>query len=248
MDMHGNHHGTDSVDGAADGEDEPAGHGMAMLGQKTVFLSHLPMFDPPHDYQVILEAELAGQGADPQQVYFEDRQKHPDEKLYTLSPSPFALTRILPTEGNAPKETSFVGSIVRRHFERLKTHPTKLASGVTVNVKNVIHGRKFTPEAPPPKSLEYILFGRGDEIFLAHLITSPPDFDQLIQVRLDHDLSAEELLTGRRVTIPSRSNTADERITSTVGDVEATLHLDDSTLTVTVTPGIEFYLEEDELS
>ena len=52
---------------------------------------------------------------------------------------------------------------------------------------------------------------------LPNLITSPRDFDQLIQVTLDHDLSAEELLKGHRVTIPSRANTADERITSTVG-------------------------------
>lgn len=248
MDMHGDSHEMGDMSGVADGEDEAGGHGMAMIGRKTVFLSHLPMFGPPHDYQVILEAELARAGADPQQAYFEDRQNNPDDRLYTLKPVPFVLPHILPVEGNTPKETSFIGSVFRGHFEREETHPTPVASGVTVNVKNVIHGRKFTPDAPPPESLEYILFGLGDETFLAHLITSPPDFDQLIQVTLDHEVSAEELRKGPRVTIPSRSNSADERITSTVGNIEAALHLDDSTVTITITPGIEYYREEDELS
>lgn len=246
MDMHG--HPMSGMHHDADTEDEPAGHGMAMIGQKTVFLSHLPMFGSPHDYQVILEAGLARTGADPQQVYFDDRQNNPNERLYTFSPNPFVLTRILPIDGNPPKETTFVGSVFRRHFERPQPPPTKIASGVTVNVKNVIHGRKFTPDAPPLENLEYILFGRGDEIFLAHLITRPPDFDQLIQVTLDQSLSDEELLSGHRLTIPGRSNTASDRISPTDGNVDGTLHLGESTVAVQITPGVEFYLEEGELA
>jgi hypothetical protein len=251
MDMHSGTHTMAAMAGmgdAAEAEDEPAGHGMAMLGRKTVFLSHLPMFDSPHDYQVILEAQLTRAGADPQQVYFDDRQKHPDEPLYTLDPDPFVLTRILLAQGSGPKETSFVGSVFCRHFERFQTHPRKIASGVTVTVKNVVHGRRFIPDAPQPKNLEYILFGRGDELFLAHLITAPPDFDQLIGVTLDQNLPAHELLEGHRLIIPSRSNTVEDKISSAGGTVQGTLQLGESSLAVNITPGVEFYFEENELA
>jgi hypothetical protein len=78
MDMHGDDMGDMNN---PDDQDEPATHGMAVIGQKSVFLSHLPMFGSPHDYQVIVEAELTKTGADPQQVYFDDRKQNPDAKL-----------------------------------------------------------------------------------------------------------------------------------------------------------------------
>src|SRR5262249_36931179 len=57
-------------------EDHPATHNMLVVGQDTIFLSHLPMFEgvnatedaftSPHRYQVILQAEFArgGKGVD----------------------------------------------------------------------------------------------------------------------------------------------------------------------------------------
>jgi hypothetical protein len=68
---------------AEDAGDRPATHGMLMVGSQQIYLSHLPMFHGPHDYQVIVEADLgqAGNG-----VYLEDRKSHPSEKIYTLWP------------------------------------------------------------------------------------------------------------------------------------------------------------------
>ena len=53
-------------------EDHPATHNMLVVGQDSIFLSHLPMFQgvnatkaaftSPHRYQVILQAELARGG------------------------------------------------------------------------------------------------------------------------------------------------------------------------------------------
>ena len=46
--------------------DPPAIHGMLMVGTQTIFLSHLPMFHRPHDYQVILEVGLQAASSNPQ--------------------------------------------------------------------------------------------------------------------------------------------------------------------------------------
>ena len=50
MDMQG--HDMGDMNNDADAQDPPDIHGMAVIGQKSVFLSHLPMFGSPHDYQV----------------------------------------------------------------------------------------------------------------------------------------------------------------------------------------------------
>ena len=40
---------------------------------------------------------------------------------------------------------------------------------VNVTVTRVVHFRKFDPAATKPAQLEYLLFGKGTELFLAHL-------------------------------------------------------------------------------
>src|SRR4051794_11634461 len=47
----------------------PARHGMAVVGQTTLFFSHLPEFQEPHNYQVIFEVTLGGTTPDPFQIY-----------------------------------------------------------------------------------------------------------------------------------------------------------------------------------
>jgi hypothetical protein len=50
-------------------------HGMLLVGEKTIYLSHLPMFtDPTHSFQVILEVTLARDGEDPHAAYLSDRR------------------------------------------------------------------------------------------------------------------------------------------------------------------------------
>ncbi len=91
----------------APSEEPASGHGMAIIGEMTVFLSHLPMFMSPHDYQVILEVTFTSQGSDPQRVYAEDRREHPDAKLYTFEPTrAFVLPDLFPADplSSAPLE------------------------------------------------------------------------------------------------------------------------------------------------
>src|SRR4051812_43145450 len=69
-------------------QDRPATHGMLVVGKDRIFLSHLPMFHRPHDYQVIWEAIIpAGAKA----AYLKSLAAHPEERIYTLVPEPFVL-------------------------------------------------------------------------------------------------------------------------------------------------------------
>jgi hypothetical protein len=98
-----------------------------------------------------------------------------------------------------------------------------IAEEVVVNIKNVIHARKFDLNAQKPKDLQYIVFGKPDEIYLAHLITRPPDFDHIIRASIDEELSGESLGHGSVLTIPGRTNDKNQRLAGGGGKISATL-------------------------
>src|SRR4029077_10060019 len=93
MDHHAHTEGSMDSPG---GKDRPASHGMLVVGVETVFLYHLPMFMSPHDYQVILEGVFSQKGSDLQRIYREDRNSHPQTRVYTIAPVPFVLPDLFP--------------------------------------------------------------------------------------------------------------------------------------------------------
>ena len=68
------------------GKDRPAVHGMLVIGEQTVYVSHLPMFMSPHDYQVILEVNLSNGGSAVHAAYVKDRKTNA-ASLCTLEPT-----------------------------------------------------------------------------------------------------------------------------------------------------------------
>ena len=69
----------------ADAEGPAIGlHGMLIVGEETIYVSHLPMWMQPHNFQVILEVTFAGPDQ-PQARYVADR-KATGTRLYTLNP------------------------------------------------------------------------------------------------------------------------------------------------------------------
>ena len=61
--------------------------------------------------------------------------------------------------------------------------------------------------------LDYILFGSASELFLAHRIAQPPDFDQLLGVTVSgHQFTEEELARGVAVTVLDRPNAPAQRL------------------------------------
>lgn len=233
-------------------------HNMLVVGEKAAYLSHLPMFEKlnrrgtdyltPHRYQVILEVAFANGANELHGVYAADRANSPGVKIYTLNPEDFVLPRL--AAGSAPTPlTSFKGTVFRGHLEKGGT-PVEGLQGVSVNVKRVVHFRKFNPRDGKPTQLEYLLFGRPDELFLAHFIGKPPDFDQVLSVKIGgRSFTDEELGRGLRVRIPGRANTARKRLKE--GQQAPGAILNGGTPTtpagLQIQAGTEFYFEEGEL-
>jgi len=119
-----------------------------------------------------------------------------------------------------------------------------IASG-EVRIKRVVHARWYDPHAQPLSNLEYILFGKGNETYLAHFITRPPDFDQLLRVNVDHDLPDEQLGNGVRLTVPNRANMLKDKLEEGAAAVSAVLHGADGDSNVKVEANTEFYCNHD---
>lgn len=222
-------------------------HNMMIVGEKSVFLSHLPMFMPPHNFQVILEATFTSGGRNLQDVYTRDRQNHRQTKMYTLQPEEsFKLPSLFTPD--PPSRNSFKGTIFRGHLERGGKKISDLIN-IDVNVKRVIYAQKFERGFDKSDQITYILFGQGQEFFLAHVIATPPDFDQILSVKINNPPSEEELSRGVRVTLLDRENSASGRLKEkeqVVGQGHvAGAH---QFLQLEIQADVEFYFEEGELS
>lgn len=223
------------------GQEKPGFHGMLLLGRQTAYLSHLPMFMSPHDYQAIFEVVLSKAGIDPLAVYVRDRQENPpgspqrpnvESKMYGFRPvindededpltDLFVLTDLVtPADPRDPQSppirSSFKGDIFRGHFETFHPHEKagpRILGDVTARVKDVVLFRKFDRRAQALPQLEYFLIGKEQELFLAHVITGPPSFDHVIGVQVvSHQFTNDELRRGMRVTFPGKADSVEQRI------------------------------------
>lgn len=170
--------------------DRPANHGMAVFGHHKVYVSHLPMFHSPHDYQVIAEVEFDTQA---KSIY--DGITASDSELYTLAPDE---DFVLPERVQAGN--SFPATLFKGHFER---GGTVIASGVQVKIKTVLYFKKFQPGEVKPDQAQYLYFGNELEQFLAHIITAKPDFDQIISIQATNALAPND---GVLLTLPGSKN------------------------------------------
>ena len=242
-------------------EDLPNTHNMMLVGEGAAFLSHLPMFrmdesvpelndakteyTSPHRFQVILEAAFTREGKDVTATYLSDREKNPKVNMYTVEPAEFVLSRLFTPDSQNPTLRSFRGTVFRGHLERQPNH--RILTDVTVEVKRVIHARQFDPTGVKPAVLEYILFGKDTDLFAAHFIAKPPDFDQIVSVALDGDKPTDEQLgRGVRMSLASRKNTAAERLRPTE-KAQAEMSVGASPVRAEIQALREFYFEEGEL-
>jgi hypothetical protein len=148
---------------------------MLLFGDDPTYLSHLPMFQCPHNFQVLIEAGL---DADALDVLRADRARHGDG-MYTFDPVPFPIAELEPHDG-VPARTTLTGTLVRGHFER---GGTRIATGVRVDVRSVVWFRPLDGAPDPDRALRYLCFGRGDRAYLAHALRERPSFDQVLAVR-----------------------------------------------------------------
>jgi hypothetical protein len=93
---------------------------MLVVGEETVYLSHLPMFQEegkppmPLRYQAILEVTFAKQ-----ERYVKDRREHRTTNIYTLNPEIFVLPELASSDPQHQPLRSFKAkAIFRGHLER----------------------------------------------------------------------------------------------------------------------------------
>ena len=242
------HSHADGATAAGPHKDAPAGHGMLVLGLEKTFFYHLPMFMSPHDYQVILEGRLSKPGLDPQTTYTEDRKAHVPTRVYTFAPAPFVLPDVFPP---ARQRKTVRGSLFRGHFEtpdEYPADPVQIGEDVTVNIADVVFAQKLLPPAVAPDHLEYLLFGTGRELFLAHLITRQGDFDQIVSADVTgHQFVEDDLRHGVRVQFSGKANTAAQRLAEGKS-VSGTARVADRQVAIEVKPRVEFYMSERDLT
>ena len=236
-------HGTDT----SAGNDQAGAHGMLVVGVDTVFFYHLPMFMSPHDYQVILEGKISHEGSDPQRTYREDRKSHVRTRVYTFDPVPFVLPDLFPP---TPQRKEIRGDLFRGHFEKppeFPAEPARIGTGVDVTIANVVFVQKLLPLPTPLAGLEYLLFGKGTNLFLAHLITKKGDFDQIVSANVKgRQFGDDELRHGVRVQFAGKANTASEKLVEGKS-VTGSAQISDKRVAIEIEPQVELYMSERDL-
>lgn len=180
--------------------DKPAVHGMVIFGREKLYAYHLPMFHPPHNYQVIFQIQL---DKETMLGLVRDHQLNPEHATYTLEPEKFILPDMI------ANPQAFKANIYRGHFER---GGVKVFSDVTVQIADVLYSNELNAMAERGETFKLLVFGNQKEQYAAHLLTNKPDFDQIIQVNLDPSLLKDAKFI--KVDFPSLEN----RITGVSGN------------------------------
>lgn len=195
--------------GPLSSQSQAAVHNMLIIGERTTYLYHLPMFSfttfvSPHRYQVILEVSF---GAEIKDRYLRDMKENPGTKFYTFNPDErFVLTDL------RKSRDSFKGTIFRNHLE--KWDGKAILRDVVAKVTSVLHFEEFSLRPRRLPRLEYLVFGNQEELFLAHVLTGPPDFDQILSVKIPNGVFSDEALAKVPHIVIPRKNGISQRLQS----------------------------------
>jgi hypothetical protein len=159
--------------------EDPAGfHGMLFFGQgDTFYISHLPMFHKPHDYQAIVEVRLKDDVKAKYQAELKRKGGY-----FTFAPEG---NFVLPAQVVGKKPIT--GSLVQGHFER---GGTELLS-TDLELVRVVFYKKISEKDKKPAKEKYIIFGKGDEYFMAHEVFQKPNVDEIIPLPKNYPISKE---------------------------------------------------------
>jgi hypothetical protein len=187
------------------GMDMPAVHGMFMFGSDAVFLSHMPMFTTAsHMYQVVLRVSLA---PDATQLYQQQQAAHPQAVRNLLNSADDQF--VLPDLQNGTR-TQFKADLFPDYTNDGGGAQVgkPYASGVPVQVEQVVHFHRFDPTQPRPTQLRYLLFGTASQAHLSHYIAQDPDFQHILTLAtVPTQLTADQLGASVLIDIPDRAST-----------------------------------------
>jgi hypothetical protein len=156
--------------------DEPGNHGMFMVGEKTLFLIHMPMLtNEKHMYQVILRAHMSDEATS---LYRKLRAANPSKpyNLINVEVDKFTLPDL-----KAGKVTSFRATLYDGYSNDNDGTPGPvLMDNVLVTVDAVVIFQHFNLGVDRPANLIYTIFGQGDEMHMTHVISRDPDFQHIV--------------------------------------------------------------------
>jgi hypothetical protein len=111
----------------------------------------------------------------------------------------------------------------------------------------VVFVKKLLPVSSPPDHLEYVLFGKGRELFLAHRISRKGDFDQVVSAAIQGpQFSDDELRKGIPVQFAGKADTAEQRLSKGT-TASGTARVSGKSVAVEVEPQVEIYMSERDL-
>ena len=141
-------------------------HGMLLFGSDAIYASHLPMYHPPHDAQILLELASDDSGC---------KARSPDG-IYTIEPEPFDLDRLAP-DAQAPL-TTLAAKLYQGHFER---GGNMLMPECRFRIVRVLHFAWLNAQAQDGPINEYLVIGQGSERYLVRPIGGAPDMDRILR-------------------------------------------------------------------
>ena len=187
-------------------------HNMMIVGGQTIFLSHLPMFHSRHRFQVIVEATFNKDGTSLHSIYMDHRQNTPPSKCTRSSRGNTFCFRgcsaATATHYCTPFRPRSIGVIWSVAENSWNSSPISRS-----RVERVAYAEEVgRPGGARPEELDYILFGGGAQLFLAHRITQPPRLRPVIQRHGVRPRLTEELVRGVSVRVLDRRNSPAERL------------------------------------
>lgn len=172
-------------------------HGQLFFGTGPFYVSHLPLYSQPHNYQAIYEVEFpdTANGRELKKSYLENVK---GERYGTFAPGvnpadPTQDSRSykipeLTCHAKATGNKELYGAVYSGHFERFDQKPKKLGSA-NFKIKRVVYYKELSttdPAAPAPadpaRDDDYIVFGENGNYFAARVIGSRPGVDHIFPV------------------------------------------------------------------
>lgn len=144
-------------------------HGMVLFSaNNTLLVSHLPLYRPPHDYQLVYEVilpELASKA-----VLAELSQT----RQLTLLPENFDLRQMIDAG-----QFTLNADIYQGHFER---EGTLWLSKLPVRFVRQLYKRRLNNTDVIAGTIKYATFTSAGQQFMLHQIGTAPSFDQILRV------------------------------------------------------------------
>lgn len=169
----------------------PGEHGMVLFGDGgKLYLSHIPMFRRPHDYQAVFAVAVKS-GTLPADT---------GSRLYTFLPDACSLDDLL-----RGQLKSLRGQLYQGSFER---SDGRLLGPATFAITRVLLWRQLTAQLAAQPALSYFAFPAGQRVFLVHPIGPAPSFDQIVSVQW----KGAPPQPAERVVLSGQADTLAERI------------------------------------